>query len=130
MSMLDMNLGDAVEPTAVPADEEYKIRIMSVRVDNDKNGNPYMLPMFEIPDEASSKSFTKFLRIPHQAMDAKQMNSAKWQIKTFLECFGMDPSRPFDSDELVGREGWAILGVEETDDFGAQNYVKKFIAPK
>ena len=74
MSLLDMNLGDAQEPKAVPADEEYKIRILTCRSDNDKNGNPYLLPMFEIPDQPTSKGFTKFLRVPHGDMDAKQMN--------------------------------------------------------
>jgi len=130
MSMLDMNLGDAQEPKAVPADEEYKIRILTCRSDNDKNGDPYLLPMFEIPDQPTSKGFTKFLRVPHQDLDAKQLNSAKWTMKMFLEAFGMDPGRPFDPEELSGKEGWAILGVSDDEEYGEQNYVKKFIAPK
>lgn len=130
MSLLSMNLGDAVEPKAVPADEEYKIRILTVRSDTDKNDEPYLLPMFEIPDQPTSKGFTKFLRIPHQGLDAKKLNSAKWGMTMFLEAFGMDPGRDFDPEELVGKEGWAILGMEETEQYGEQNYVKKFIAPK
>lgn len=130
MSMLDMNLNDAQEPTVVPAGEEYKIRILTVKVDNDKNNQPYMLPTFEVPDVAASKSFTKFLRIPNESLDAKKMNSAKWQIKLFLECFGMDPGRPFNPEELTGLTGWAILGIEEDEEYGDKNYVKKFIAPK
>ena len=130
MSILDMNLGDAVEPKVVPADEEYKLRILTVRSDNDKNDAPYLLPMFEIPDQPLSKGFTKFLRVPHQDLDAKQMNSAKWAMKLFLQCFDMDPSRPLDPEELTGKEGWAILGVEDSEQYGEQNYVKKFVAPK
>jgi len=130
MSLLDMNLGDAQEPKAVPADEEYKIRILTCRSDSDKNGNPYLLPMFEIPDQPTSKGFTKFLRVPHQEMDAKQMNSAKWSMTLFLQAFGMDPGRPFDPEELNGKEGWAILGVSDDEEYGEQNFVKKFIAPK
>jgi hypothetical protein len=131
MSILDMGLEDAKEPTVVAADTEYKVRIVGApRVDIDKNGNPYMLPVMEIPGEASSKNFTKFLRIPNKSMDAKQLNSAKWNMRLFLECFGMDPNRPFEPEELAGKEGWAILGIEDNEQFGEGNYVKKFIAPK
>ena len=129
MSLLDMNLGDAVEPTVVPAGEEYKLRIMSAPVDNDKNGAPYMRPIFEIPDVPTSKAFSDFLRIPHPGLSPKEMNDAKWRMTLFLQCFGMDPARPLDPEELKGREGWAILGTKD-DDYGESNTVRKYIAPK
>lgn len=130
MSLLDLNLGDAVEPKAVDPDREYKIRISEVRSDEDKNGNPYLLPRFEIPDEPASKDFTKFLSVPRDGMTPKQLNTAKWRISEFLQAFGRDPSLPFSPEDLVGLEGWAILGREETEEYGEQNFVRKFIRPK
>jgi hypothetical protein len=43
----------------------------------------------------------------------------------------IDYSRPFDwEDDLVGLEGWIILGVKKSDEYGDQNTVKKYVAPK
>lgn len=130
MGFLDIDLSDVQEPSAVPGDAEYKLRIVDVRQADDKNGNPYILPRFEIPEEPSAKEFTKFLRLPHEGLDAKQLNSAKWQLKLFFDAFGVDPSSLNNVDDLVGEEGWAILGLEDSDQWGEQNFVKKFIVPK
>ena len=130
MSFLDMDFSDVQEPTAVAGDSEYKIRVVDVRQDTDKNGNPYLLPRFEVPDEPAAKEFTKFFRLPHEGLDAKQMNSAKYQLKVFFDAFDIDPASLQQPEDLIGAEGWAILGLEETEQWGDQNYIKKFIVPK
>ena len=130
MGFLDFDLNDAQEPTAVPGDQEYKLRIVDVKEGLDKNGAPYLLPRFEIPAEPAAKEFTKFLRLPHSGLDAKQMNSAKWALKVFFDAFDVDASMMSSPMDLVGHEGWAILGMEESDEWGTQNFVKKFLASK
>jgi len=131
-SLLDIGEGvaDAPEPKAVPADEEYKIRILSATQDMDKNQEPYFLPRFDIADQPLSKDFTKFIRIPHSGLDEKAMARARSQLRIFLECFGLPTSGQIDLEDMQGKTGWAILGVEETEQYGEQNYIKKFIAPK
>ncbi len=127
MSFLtDINFDDVVEPRAVDADKEYKIRIVDVKEGTDKNGNPYALPRLEILDELGAKDFTYFLGRPNpDTMDAKQINSAKHKIKTFLEAFDIDSSA--DPSDWVGSESWAILGMKEDEQYGEQNFVKKFV---
>lgn len=131
-SIFDLNLNDAQEPQVVPAGEEYKLRITKVRVDNDKNGNPYLLPTFEIPDIAASKEFTKFLGFPKKDDSPKTANNKKWRIKEFMLAFGLDPSKKYKNPEVdfVGKTGWAILGIENDEEYGDKNYVKRFIVPK
>jgi hypothetical protein len=129
MGFLDINLDDATEPTAVPGDQEYKLRITDVREADDKNGQPYILPRFEIVGEPTAKEFTKFLRLPNDAQNEKQKNSTKWGLKVFFDAFEVDASN-INTDEMIGQEGWAILGLEESDEWGEQNFIKKFIAPK
>jgi hypothetical protein len=129
MGFLDIDISDVKEPTAVPGGEEYKLRISDVRQADDKNGAPYILPRFEISGEPTAKEFTKFLRLPHDGLDAKQLNNCKWQLKLFFDTFDIDPSN-IDLEDMIGAEGWAILGLEESDEWGEQNFVKKFIAPK
>lgn len=130
MGFLDFDVNDATEPTAVPADQEYKLRIVDVDRSTDKNGNPYLLPRFEVVGESTAKDFTKFLRLPHEGQTPKQLNQTKWALKTFFDTFGVDTKTLEDPTDMIGSEGWAILGAEETPEWGEQNYVKKFVTGK
>jgi len=125
MSFLDMNFDDVVEPRAVAPDKEYKLRITEVREGTDKNGNGYILPIMEVLDEVGAKNITYFLGFPREDMDAKQLNAAKYKIKKFCEAFNVDPNSEFQS--WVGAEGWAILGLDETDEWGEQNFIRRFV---
>lgn len=125
MSFLDFDFSDVVEPHAVDPDKEYKLRILDVRQADDKNGNPYVMPRFEIMDETGAKDFTYFMGLPNESMDAKRKNTVLYRIKMFLEAFDLSPDT--DPSEWVGAEGWAILGREDNDQYGEQNFVKKFV---
>ena len=135
MGFLDIDFSDVQEPSAVPGDQEYKLRIVGVKTDENgnlptnKNGQEYLLPRFEIVGEPTAKEFTRYIGMPDSSMDAKQLNNAKWALKSFFEAFDLDPNN-VTIDGMVGAEGWAILGLEETNEWGEQNFVKKFIAPK
>ena len=126
----DVNVNDAVEPTAVPGDQEYKLRVVDAKEDLDKNDEPYLLPRFEIVGEPTAKEFTKFLRLPHDGQTDKQKNSCKWALKVFFDTFEVEQSMIEEPEDLIGHEGWAILGLEDSGEWGEQNYVKKFISPK
>jgi hypothetical protein len=139
MGFLDsVDLNNAVENTAVPGGEEYKLRIVDIKTDlsnsdnlpRNKNGDAYLLPRFEIIGEPTAKEFNRYMVLPGAEADEKQKNNASFKIKLFLETFNLDPNSLEDPSDIIGAEGWAILGFEETDDWGEQNFVKKFIAPK
>jgi len=140
MGFLDDVMGDEeyTQPTAVPGGSEYKLRIVDVKTDpshddnlpRNKNGDAYLLPRFEIVGEPTAKEFTRYMGIPGNDMDAKKRNQAGYMIKLFLQAFDLDSASLADPSDLIGAEGWAILGLEETDEYGEQNFVKKFIAPK
>ena len=135
MSIMDQmeSLDGAQAPEVVPENEEYKIRIISVTADTNKNGDPYIIPKFEVSDHPLAKDFTKYLHVPTKDLansDRKKFERTRWAMVEFFECFGIDPQRPGDEESWVGREGWAILGVSEDEQYGEQNYVKKFIGSK
>lgn len=127
-TFLDVPTGDAVEPKAMPAGE-YKIRITSATMGTDKNNHSYFLPRFEIPKEPYAKEFTKFLGLPHEEMTEKQLNACKFNLDSFKKCFKIKKDK-FSMNDVMGLEGWAILGLEETEEYGEQNFVRKFILPK
>jgi hypothetical protein len=117
--------------------EEVKLRIVDVRSGRDKNGHDYIMPIFEIANETGYKEFSKFIGIPDKSwMDEKKYHSTLRTIKKISQCFGIAPGDMFDSygqpntDYWVGITGWAILGVEETKEYGRQNYVRSFQSGK
>lgn len=130
MSVLDLtqhNMNDVVEPQAVE-EGEYKIRLIECDgIKENSSGNPYILPRFEICDQPTSKDFTHYMALPHSGMDAKQMNKTLARLKNFGETFGIDFGRQVDFDELPGLEGWVILGNKDDEEYGPQNFIKKFI---
>ncbi|MCK5607082.1 hypothetical protein KAR91_34680 [Candidatus Pacearchaeota archaeon] len=132
MSLIEnLDLDEAKEPTVVDANEEVELRIVSCRKDNNKNNEPYIMPRFEVVGDDYAKEFTKYLNLPTSNMGAKQLNQCKWGLKAFFECFRIDHTRSIDHEQdLPGETGWAIVGVGESEEYGEQNYVKKFIAPK
>ena len=139
LDFTDDNLDEASEPMAAE-DGEYTLRIADWRADKkgavlqlDKNDEPYIMPVLEIIDceEAEfAKNFSQFLRIPHKGMAAKDINNAKWDIKCFCNCFGIDYSQRIDYEECIGKTGEALLIVTPDEGYGEQNKVKTFLSPR
>ena len=125
MTFLDIDVDSAIEPRSVPADVEYELRILEVKHGVDKNGNPYIMPRFEVINEVGAKDFTKFFGLPTDSDDAKKKNSKAWAIKAFCKAFKINANS--DTDTWIGATGWAILGVEENEQYGPQNYIKRFV---
>lgn len=138
MSFLEnVNFNDVVEPTTVAGGEEYQIRIIDVKTDENgdlpvnKNGNKYLMPLFEIPEEVGAKNFSHYVPLPSSDMDAKSANEVKYRLQQFLKCFGFDPANPPDDPEdLVGSEGYAILGEKNDPQYGDQNTIRRFIVER
>lgn len=128
MSFLDMDFNDVVEPRAVEADAEYKVRIMDMKEGVNKKGGKYIMVFFDILDEVGAKTLSHYMGLPESSMDAKQLNNTKYRIKQFLDCFDIDPKT--DTEDWVGAEGWVILGVQDNEQYGEQNFIKCFQIPR
>lgn len=128
------NVEDAKEPIVMEANSEVKLRIIGVKTGKDKNDLDYIMPRFDIPVSEFAKDFTTFLHVPTRDLansDKKKFERAKYAMKEFMLTFEIDPNRPGDPEgDWLGREGWAILGVQNTEEYGEQNYIKKFVTPR
>ena len=121
---LDYDESNIVEPHAVDADREWKLRCIGVDEGTDKNGHEYFLARLEIIDEIGAKDVTQFMHKPDDSwMDAKKLNSSKYAISQFIKAFNTTKN----TDDWVGSEGWAILGVKQSDEYGPQNFIKRFV---
>jgi hypothetical protein len=132
-SDLEQEIKNAPEPKVLPAGSEVYARIISVRSGvSDKNDCAWYMPVFDVPDDPMVIEFNKFMwELDKEKLDPKQFARALNDFQKFAECFGLDYSRPFSwEDDLVGLEGWVILGIQKDDEYGDKNTIKKFVLRK
>ena len=134
-SDMEQEIQNALEPTVLPKGTEVKVRIIQVRQGtSEKSGNDYLMPLYEVLGDGMEmvKEVSDFLWVlDKEALSTKEYARALDQFKKFAKCFGIDLSRPFDPEEdLVGLEGWIIVGLRKSDEYGEQNNVSKYILPR
>ncbi len=129
--ILDIQTDDAVEPTVVE-NGEYKIRITGFRKDGagkvvrtSDSGFKYFIVTLDIPDEPTSKGFSKIFSVPTEDMEPKRINACKWDLEVFKRAFGLDD---LNFSRMIGAEGYAILYIKDDPTYGESNEVKEFIA--
>ena len=128
MAAIKVSTENVLEPYAMPADSECELRIIDVKEDKNVNGLPYIMPRFEVNDEIAAKEFGYYIGIPHDSMTEKQANAAAYKYINFCVAFGIDPAVENEPEDFIGLEGVAILGMEESSEYGEQNFIKRFVA--
>jgi len=129
-STLEEEIVNAQEPKVLKVGTECKARIISVKSGiSEKNDCKWYNVLFDVPDDPMVKEFTSFFwELDRDHLDAKQYERNLYSFKMFVKCFGVDLSRPFSwEDDLVGKEGWVIVGVQKDPQFGEKNTVSKYI---
>lgn len=132
-SDLENEIKEAPEPKILPKGSEVKARIIAVRTGvSDKNDCTWYSPVFDVPDDPMVVEFNDFMwELDREKLTAKEFQRTMFRFKQFATAFGLDYSRPFNwEDDLVGLEGWMILGSRKSDDYGDQNNVSKYVLPK
>ena len=129
---LEKEISNAPEPKILPKGSEAKARIVAVRSGvSDKNNCQWYQPIFDVPDDPMVIEFNDFFWDIVDAKDKiedKQYQRNLNHFKNFAAAFGIDYSRPFSwDDDLIGLEGWVILGVRKDDEYGDSNTIRKYI---
>jgi len=131
MSILDLtgvDFNDLVEPTTLPKGEEAKLRIISFNQDTDKNGVKYVMPFFESVNDPYCKEFGDYIPLPHEGMSPKDLNKAKLRLAHFATAFDVDLTKELDpKEDIIGNEGWAILGMGTDMDDLPVNKISKYV---
>jgi hypothetical protein len=133
-SDLEKEIANAEEPKILPRGSEVKARIIAVRSGvSEKNGAKWYSPVFDVPDDPMVSEFSAFFwdLADRSKIEPKQVARNMNAFKNFAAAFGLDYSRPFSwEDDLIGLQGWVILGVRKSDEYGDQNTVQKYVAGK
>lgn len=138
MSLVDYSdiqgdIQDAPEPKVLDAGTEVKVRIIGARTGvSDKNDCSWFMPTYDVPDEPMVKEFNDFFwDLDREKLTDKEYQRALYKFKIFAAALGIDYSRPLDwEDDLPGHEGWLIVGIKKSEEYGEQNTVRKYVAPR
>jgi hypothetical protein len=70
------------------------------------------------------RALSHILSVPTEDMDPKRLNGVKWQLELLKRAFGLTE---INFDSMIGREGYAMLTLDNDPEYGEQNRIQKFI---
>ena len=129
LDLSNINPNEVPELEPAPSGEEVTVRIVSVLLGDDKNGEKYIMPFMETPEYTNAPEFGYFMSLPSQGMSEKDHGKAVRKLKAFAEAFDVDLfSGEIDvKEELVGLETQAILKETVDQDGQPVNAIKRFV---
>lgn len=116
---------DALDNIVVhPEGHETELEIKSVKHGPTKSGERTGITVvFSDTNEPNAEDIFWWCEFP-----ATEMNFLK-RLKYFYEAFDIPTDgEAIDIEDLTGRTGSAILGVEDGDDYGERNTIKRFVS--
>jgi len=128
IGILDIASMEVPEQEALP-EGEHRVRITHVEEKIDKNGNPGYYILFS-SDKPNTKPIGWYMGIPSEQLRSTNeglFNASVTRIKQFVAAFGITSNNP---TEWIGKEGFVILKLEESEEYGVSNRVKRFVVPR
>ena len=129
MGLLDYNL-DNVPEEAVAEKGEYEIKLNSCESKPSQAGDPMLRAVITIPEEADVPDIFHYIMLPKDDDTEKDKNNKLRRLLSFLECFGISHEGGFDPETLGGQTGYAMIKVTESDEYGKQNAISRFLKPR
>lgn len=133
MSFLDLNVSDTFEPKVYEADKEVRLRVTAAKLGSKKDDSSAQRIEVTLadPSDDTVKDIFLYLSVPKPDTDRKKANDMKIRIRDFYIWCGLDPSSMINIDtDLMGCEGWAIVGLDDSAEFGKRNTLKRFVLPR
>jgi hypothetical protein len=125
--ILDVETQNAPEFKSLPDGTEAELRIVKAEMKNSGKGDPALVLRFDIPAEPYSKDINFWIMLPKNGDDEKTVAQKQNRLKTLKAAFKLAPVGPLSAEDMEGAKGWAILGEEESAEYGSQNRVKRFV---
>lgn len=129
--ILDVETENAPVFTTLPDGSEVELRIVKAAMTTAKSsGAPMLAVRFDIPNEPYTKDINLNIMLPAKDDDEKVSAQKKNRLKDFKAAFGLAPSGPLTEEDIERSKGWAILGEEDSTEYGKQNKIKRFIVAR
>lgn len=123
----DYKLDDIPELRILPAGSEVKLRILDVKLEPDTKGNLMLKLHTDIPGELMTKDVYWHCHFPKADMSEGRIFILKKELNSFCAAFEIDKEADNDTSDWLGKEGWAILGVESDEKYGDKNTVTRWM---
>ncbi len=124
-TIVQIDWDDMQEPQPVEPGQ-YVCTVEDIAVKNSKKGNNYVNARLSIQSDEPTSSVWHMMMLPN-GEDAEKDNMWKLQLSHFLEACGMSLSPELDLQECIGAEIWCALDLEEDDEYGERNRVKRVL---
>jgi len=130
MGLLDINLENAEELKVLADNTEAEVRVTRAEVAENYSDNNLsdLVLTFDVPDEPLVDDIRVWLNIPNDALkevDVKRHVRAVTRMKQF--CAAFDVSFPTETEDLVGKTGWAIISERVDNTQTLRNGIRKFL---
>lgn len=126
-SFLDVETEGAPEFTSLPDGTEVQLRLLNAEIKNSKAGDPMLAIRYDVPEYPYAKDINHFIMLPNNDDDAKRKAQKQNRLKDWKAAHDLPPTGPISIDDMEGAKAWAILGEEDSQDFGKQNRIKRFV---
>lgn len=123
----DYKLDDIPELRILPAGSEVKLRILDVKIEPDKSGDLMMKLRTDISDEPMTKEVYWTCHFPKGTMSEGRIFILKKELGSFCAAYEISTEADNDTADWLGKEGWAILGVESDAKYGDKNIVNRWL---
>ena len=134
MSILDLNLDEREDLKVLPDNQEAMLRVSRADVTPNRNdpSRSNLALVCDCPEDPLVDDIRVWRPIPTatiKAEDPKRYTKQLNRIAGFLDSVGVDGNN-LDTDDLLGKECWALISEEEGLDGSPQNGVRRFIVRK
>lgn len=135
MSFLDIPDENALPEQAPVTAGEHELCIVATerRQGTSKDGAPYdsISITLQATDSPDSKMIYHTLWLPKDDDTNERKNQSLRKIRYFLQAFNLPLQVDLDNlDSWVGNNGFGIVSIEQDEEYGDKNKVKRFVVPK
>lgn len=129
---LGVDLDTVPAQHAVPGGE-YQLCLVSAEIKNqkpEKGDGKFIQASMEVVGDPNSKLINHVMMLPAASDDDRKKNSRLRNIGDFYKAFNIPVVGKVNLASYLGNFGYAILVVEDRDEYGEQNRVKRFVTGK
>jgi len=129
MTILEVNLSEAQEPTAAP-EGEYSLTVQGPAEQRigESSGKPYLRVVFAFddPPEPNTDNIYHIASLPAEDDDDAARNKKLLRIRRMCDALGVDYSDGLDLESFAGSSAYCVVGVETDEEYGDRNFIKRF----
>lgn len=133
MPFADLNITDAEEPEVVDPDE-YEVKVTDAQLEESKKGDPMVHLTLDILNDKKgdpvghTRNIHEYMVFPNSEDDEDARNFKKLQIRRACEALGVPyDEQGFNVDDFFGQTAWAMLGKDESDEYGESNEINRWV---